>query len=379
LQAELIMDGLTQPVHVTAAPLDPHRLFIVEQRGQILIWRDGLLLASPFLSIRGKVFCGERSPDTPCGGGDERGLLSMAFHPNFEENGWFFVNYTNNSSDTVVARYSVSAADPDRADPDSERILFTVDQPFSNHNGGQVAFGPDGFLYVGMGDGGGRADPLEASQDDERVLGKMLRLDVDVAGAPYFRVPDSNPNPKLPGLLGLIWAKGLRNPWRFSFDRDVGDLYIADVGQNRFEEIDVQPAGSTGGENYGWDIFEASTCFEPEPLFADCPDPPTAFVHPVLEYGRTDGVSVTGGFVYRGCALPDLSGTYFYADFGSAFIRSFELVGGAALNQQDWTAELGPGSRVSIRAIASFGEDARGEIYIVDRGGEIFKIVGGAG
>jgi cysteine-rich repeat protein len=371
LRAVVVARDLSLPVYVTAPPLDPRRLFIVEQRGRVKILAGGTVLPEPFLSIVDKVGC--CNPERPSNL-DERGLLGLAFHPDYERNGWFFVNYINNAGDTVIARYTVSA-DPNRADVDSERILFTIDQPRSNHNGGQLAFGPDGDLYIGMGDGGGAGDPEENAQDDSRILGKMLRVDVDVAEAPYYRVPPTNPKPQAAGLLALVWAKGLRNPWRFSFDRGSGDLYIGDVGQNRLEEIDVQPAGSAGGANYGWDIFEASSCYEPEPPSSTCPDPANDFVFPVYEYGRGQGVSVTGGYVYRGCALPDLRGMYLYGDFGSAFIRSFELVGGAAENHRDWTATLAPGGGLRIDSVASFGEDARGEIYIVDRNGEVFQIV----
>jgi len=378
-RAVLVADGLSLPLYVTAPPLDPHRLFIVEQRGRVKILEGGTVRPELFLSIVDKVGC--CNPERPSNL-DERGLLGLAFHPDYENNGWFFVDYINTSGDSVIARYTVSA-DRNRADPDSERVLFTIDQPARNHNGGQLAFGPDGYLYIGKGDGGGQGDPNENAQADDRILGKMLRVDVDVPDEPYFRVPPTNPNPQAPGLLALVWAKGLRNPWRFSFDRGTGDLYIGDVGQNRFEEIDVQPAGSRGGENYGWDIFEAEACYEPEPPNQTCPDPATGFVFPVLEYphfpdgGPVSGVSVTGGYVYRGCALPDLRGMYFFADFGTALIASFELSDGKAQNLRDWRSTLAPGGGLRIDSVASFGEDARGELYVVDRNGEVFQIVAG--
>lgn len=359
-----VAQGLDLPVHVTSPVLDPRRLFIVEQAGTIRILDNGRLLAAPFLNIQGRVGC--------CG---ERGLLGMAFHPDYERNGRFFVDYTNRDGDTVIARYEVSA-DPSRASPSSERILLVISQPFSNHNGGQVAFGPDGFLYVGMGDGGAANDPRDRAQDDDSLLGKLLRLDVDVDEPPYYAVPADNPSAERGMPFGAIWAKGLRNPFRFSFDRATGDLYIGDVGQNEFEEVDVQPAASRGGENYGWDIFEGEQCFEPAPL-PECPDPSTAGIaQPVLVYDHDDGCSITGGFVYRGCALPDLRGTYFYADFCSAFVRSFVLDGNDATEQRDWTADLTPADGSDIVAISSFGEDARGEVYIVDRlDGEVFQLV----
>ncbi len=362
LTAVRIAAGLDQPLHVTAPRLDPHRVFVVEQPGRIRILVDGGVLPTAFLDIASRVSC--------C---TERGLLGLAFHPDFERNGRFFVDYTNRSGDTVISRFEVGN-DRNRVDPATERILLTIDQPFANHNGGQVAFGPDGYLYVGMGDGGFGGDPNEVAQDDASLLGKLLRLDVDVDEAPYYAVPPSNPRADRGMPLGLIWAKGLRNPWRFSFDRLLGDLYIGDVGQQRFEEIDVQPAASTGGENYGWDVFEGDACYDPPPL-PECPNPADGFTAPVLTYGRTDGFSVTGGFVYRGCALPDLRGTYFYGDYGTAFIRSFVLAEGRASAQHDWTAEVAPGGGLSIREISSFGEDARGELYVVDLGGEVFKLV----
>ena len=360
----LITDAVVQPVHLTAPRLDARRVFIVEQAGRIRIVEDGVLLATPFLAIENRVSC--------C---SERGLLSLAFHPDYAANGRFFVNYTNLAGDTVVARYQIGA-DPGRANPDSEQILLTIAQPFANHNGGQLAFGPDGFLYVGMGDGGGGGDPRENAQNDASLLGKLLRLDVDIDEPPFYAVPPDNPRAGDGPRLGLIWAKGVRNPWRFSFDRASGDLYIGDVGQNRFEEIDVQPAASRGGENYGWDIFEGNACFEPDPA-PSCPDQlPPAFAPPVLDYAQDgNGCSVTGGVVYRGCALPDLHGQYFFSDYCSAFLRTFALRDGVVTGLTDRTAALAPGDGHRIDSVVSFGEDARGEIYIADLGGEIYKLV----
>lgn len=361
LAAELIASGLDSPVHVAAPPLDPRRLFIVEQPGRILLVRDGALQPTPFLDISGKVLSG-----------GERGLLSIAFDPAYEQNGRLFVNYTRKpDGDTVVARYQASTDDV--ADATSETVLFTIDQPFSNHNGGQIAFGADGYLYVGMGDGGSGGDPLEAAQDDTQMLGKMLRVDVAVSSSPYWAVPPSNPNPGAPGLRALIWAKGLRNPWRFSFDRANDDLYIGDVGQNSTEEIDYTPAPRAGALNYGWDVFEGAVCYEPAPDPV-CPSPPIGFTFPLYTYSHAAGCSVTGGFVYRGCALPDLHGAYFYSDYCAGWIRTFDVVGGVAANQTDRSAELvshgyGTGNT------ASFGEDARGELYIVNLDGSVWKLV----
>jgi cysteine-rich repeat protein len=371
LDGVLVASGLDSPVHVTAPPLDPTRVFVVEQEGRIRVIKNGTLLVTPFLAIEEKTSC--------CG---EQGLLSVAFHPDYETNGRFFVNYTDNSGDTVIARYQVTG-NLDIADEDSEQILLTIDQPFANHNGGQSAFGPDGYLYVGMGDGGSGDDPLEAGQDDDTLLGKMLRIDVDVDDPPFYAAPLDNPgspDPNDPNPLDLIWGKGLRNPWRFSFDRLTGEMYIGDVGQNQWEEIDIQPAG-TGAENYGWDVFEGRVCYEPLPLCTDtcpspvCPGSPT-FNVPVLVYSHGVGCSVTGGFAYRGCALPDLHGRYFYSDYCSAFIRSFLGVsGGDAQNEVDYTSDVDPPGGLSISNVTSFGEDARGELYVTDHNGEVFKLV----
>jgi len=248
-------------------------------------------------------------------------------------------------------------------------VLLVVEQPAGNHNGGQIAFGPDGLLYVGTGDGGGGGDPFETAQDDTSLLGKILRLDVDTDTPPYYSVPAANPRAAAGAPLGLVWAKGVRNPWRFSFDRETGDLYVGDVGQGKIEEIDFQPASSAGGENYGWDIFEGTSCHEPAPDEA-CPAPATGFTEPIVEYPHADGCSVTGGFAYRGCALPTLHGTYFYADFCTAFVRTFEVFGGTPILQADVTSAFG-----GIRRISAFGEDARGELYVVSLDGTVRKMI----
>jgi glucose/arabinose dehydrogenase len=359
----LVTAALEHPVHITAPHLDQHRIFVVEQAGRIRIVKDGALLADPFLAIESRVSSSSQ----------ERGLLSLAFHPDFASNGRFFVDYTDTAGNTVVARYQVGR-DADHADPASEHILLTIEQPFDNHNGGQLAFGPEGDLYVGMGDGGSEGDPLNTGQRDDTLLGKLLRIDVDVEDPPYHAVPADNPHAERGDPLGLVWAKGLRNPWRFSFDRLTGDLYIADVGQDRLEEIDVQPAASHGGENYGWRLFEADACYDPSPA-ATCPNPPDGFTFPVSQYTHAVGCSVTGGFVYRGCALPDLRGQYFFSDYCTAFLKTFTLVGGVATNQQDRTTALAPGGGHTIDSVVSFGEDARGELYIADYDGEIYEIV----
>ena len=367
-RAVLVADGLNSPLFVTAPPLDPRRVFIVERPGKVLVLENGVLLPQAFLDVSARVWQADRFTS-------ERGLLGLAFHPDFESNGRFFVYYTNLSGNNVIARYDVTA-DPNDADEDSEKILLTLNHPtYANHNGGQLAFGPDGFLYVGTGDGGGAGDPFANGQSETTLLGKLLRLDVNVDDPPYYRTPPTNPHTDATPPFDLIWARGLRNPWRFSFDRQTRELYIGDVGQDDWEEIDVQPADSAGGENYGWRVFEGDHCFNPAPLPA-CPDPATGFTFPVLEYDHSNGnCSITGGFVYRGCALPDLRGTYFFADYCSAFIRGFRYTNGTLADERDWTADLAPLSGGPIDHISSFGEDARGELYVCDLGdGKVFKL-----
>ncbi|HEX6589184.1 MAG TPA: PQQ-dependent sugar dehydrogenase [Longimicrobiales bacterium] len=341
LVARQVAGGLENPVFATAPAADG-RLFIVEQAGRVRVVRDGQLLVRPFLDIRDR---------TRAGG--ERGMLSVAFHPDYASNGFLYVNYTDLNGDTNVERYTVSS-DPDSVDPaTAHRILF-VEQPYANHNGGLVAFGPDGMLYVGMGDGGSAGDPLEAAQDLDDALGKLLRLDVD-AGDPYA-VPDDNPYATAAGPRALVWALGLRNPWRFSWDDDSGLIFVADVGQNEWEEINAQPADAPA-INYGWDDMEASECFEPED---DCLIDDR--VLPVHEYDHGDGCSVTGGYVYRGSAIPEIRGHYFYADWCGGWIRSFRIdETGDAASHRTW--DVG-----SIGRVTSFGLDAAGELYVVGEG-----------
>lgn len=347
IRLQLVVDGLQSPVYLTA-PANDTRLFIVEQPGRIRIVQNGALLPTPFLDITSRVSAG-----------GERGLLSVAFHPQYAANGTFFVNYTDTRGDTRIERYRVSA-DPNRADPASAEPVLMVAQPFSNHNGGLVAFGPDGKLYVGMGDGGGGGDPHDTGQDPLRRLGKLLRIDVDAA-RPYG-IPADNPHASGTNLLPDVWASGLRNPWRFSWDRTANLLYMADVGQNRLEEINVVPAGQ-GGVNYGWDVMEGSDCFEPA---SGCSR--TGLVLPAMEYTHSDGCSVTGGFVYRGQDVAALRGHYFYADYCEGWIRSFRYENGAATDPRSWDVE-------NVGNVSSFGEDARGELYVISHGGGVYKIV----
>ncbi len=363
-----IVSGLSRPLLVTAPPGDVDRLFVLEQDGRVRIVKQGALLPAAFLDI-GSI---TRSPAD--GGGDEQGLLGLAFRPNYAANGWFFVYHTDNSGNNVLARYTRSGTNPDLADPASRQVVLTFAHPsFDNHNGGMLAFGPDdGDLYVATGDGGGSCDSFDNSQNGASNLGKLLRINVD--GLPYT-VPSDNPFVGPDGVNDEIWALGLRNPWRYCFDRANADLYIADVGQNVWEEIDYRVGTDPGGENYGWDLFEGSHCPNPSCGTPDCNAVPGT-VLPVLEYQHLGGAcSITGGYVYRGCRMPNLRGTYFYGDYCAAFIKSLRMVGGSVTALTDRTAELAPGGGLSINSITSFGEDARGEIYIVDRGGEVFKIL----
>ncbi len=349
VRLEPVADGFSQPTYVAHAGDGSGRLFVVEKVGRIWIVVNGKVLPEPFLDITDRV----RSSEI------ERGLLSVAFHPDYETNGRFFVNYTDQKGNTVVAEYRVSE-DPNRADPNSERVLLYIEQPAANHNGGQLQFGPDGYLYIGMGDGGSAGDPWGNAQNLHVLLGKMLRIDVD-GGEPYG-IPPDNPFVGQEGIPPEIWAYGLRNPWRFSFDRETGDLYIADVGQNLWEEVHVVRAPDPGGQNFGWDIMEGFHCFEP-PEGCDT----TGLTMPVVEYGRGKGCSITGGYVYRGRRYADIQGTYFFSDFCSGRLWGLRFQNG----QWEWTEFLDTELNVS-----SFGEDEAGEVYVVDFRGGIYRIVG---
>jgi glucose/arabinose dehydrogenase len=346
---EQIAGGLAFPLYLTTPPDDP-RLFIVEKGGAIRIIKDGVLLATPFLDLQAQVSTGS-----------EQGLLGLAFDPAYATNGRFVVHYTDPAGDTRVSTFQVSA-DPDRAEPGSERVILTADQPFANHNGGQVAFGPDGFLYLGLGDGGSGGDPNGTGQRRDDLLGSILRLSLSPEG---YAVPADNPFVGVSGVRGEIWSYGLRNPWRFSFDRLTGDLYIGDVGQNRLEEIDVAPGSAGGGRgvNYGWNVMEGRSCY----ASSGCDT--TGLTLPVLQYDHSQGCSVTGGYVYRGAAIPALRGQYFYADYCSGFVRSFRLADGAPTEEASWPT-LRPGG-----SVPSFGEDAAGELYILSADGRVLKIV----
>jgi glucose/arabinose dehydrogenase len=336
---------LESPVHLAAPAGDP-RLFVVEQAGRIRIVEDDTLRTEPFLDISDRVTAG-----------GEQGLLSVAFHPSYAQNGFFYVNYTDLSGDTRIERYRVSA-DPYVADPQSAHLILGFDQPYSNHNGGLTLFGPDGMLWIGTGDGGSGGDPEENAQNRASLLGKMLRIDVD-GGDPYA-IPPDNPFVGRAGVRPEIWALGLRNPWRYAIDPVDGLLYIGDVGQNRYEEIDVVPV-ARAGLNFGWDVMEGTQCFEP----ARCDT--TGLVQPVVVYGRSAGCSITGGVVYRGADVPSLVGHYVYADYCSGWIRSFRMSGGAVTDHRQWRLPEWP-------QVSSFGVDGRGELYVVAYDGKVYRV-----
>jgi glucose/arabinose dehydrogenase len=334
------------------------RLFLTIRDGRILIVENGAARPQPFLDIHGLI-----------GTEGEGGLLSTAFHPRYGENGFFFVNYTNTNGDTVIARYQVSG-DPNRADAGSTRTLMVIPQPFSNHNGGQLQFGPDGYLYIGMGDGGSAFDPECRAQREDSLLGKMLRLDVDqnVGSAPFYGIPADNPFRGGGNPPDEVWASGFRNPWRFSFDRQTGDLWIGDVGQNQREEIDFQPASSHGGENYGWKVMEGTLCSTRTACPASTPAcDSAAFTPPVLEYDHGSGCSVTGGYVYRGSRLPQLRGNYLFGDFCTGVIWS------ASRQGSGFQVRRLPGT---VSQLITFGEDSNGEIYAGTLAGKLLRLTG---
>lgn len=356
LSVTQVATGLSAPVYVTAPAGDLDRLFIVERGGRIKILTGGAVLSTPFLDISSQVATS-----------GEQGLLSMAFHPNYAVNGFFYVYYSNLIGDTTISRFTVSG-DPNVANAATETVIKTIDQTLTNHQGGQLQFGSDGKLYAGLGDGGSGYDPNNMAQNMGVLQGKMIRLDVD-GTQPY--IPVDNPFVGGGDPLDEIWASGLRNPWRFSFDRETGDLYIADVGQDTFEEISFQPVGSLGGENYGWRCMEGTSCTGLSGCLCNSP----LLTNPIVEYGHALGdCSITGGYVYRGCGLPNYQGTYFYADFCSDRIWSFKYDGANVTQHIERTNELIP-SQGPIGAIVSFGEDGAGELYIVSIGGSIYKII----
>jgi glucose/arabinose dehydrogenase len=344
-----VLSGLNSPVDLQNAADGTGRLFVVEQQGQIRIVSNNSLVPTPFLDITSLVDFG-----------GEKGLLGLAFHPAYTQNRRFFVNYDRVASgqmQTVIAEFQTLASNPNQADPNSQRILFTVNQPFPNHKGGQLAFGPDGFLYIGLGDGGSAGDPLGNAQNRRVLLGKMLRIDVDHT-SPGLQYAIPSDNPFLNGVdRGEVWAYGLRNPWRFSFDVSSGRLFAADVGQDKFEEIDILQKGG----NFGWNIMEGLHCFKPP---SGCNM--TGLILPITEYDHSQGDAVIGGYVYRGAAIPRLSGTYLFSDFESGTIWGL-----TENSSGQWTrSQLIAGGR----NISSFGRDEAGELYVLDYSGSLLRI-----
>jgi len=338
--------GLYLPVDIKNAGDGSGRLFIIERPGRIRIVKDGLLFQDSFLDISDRV--GSK--------GSEQGLLGLAFHPQYPANGFFYVNYTDHNGDTVISRFSVSP-DTNRADPASELKMLTINQPYANHNGGAVAFGQDGYLYLGLGDGGSGGDPLGNGQSLNTFLGKILRLDVD-HDIPYS-IPPDNPFAGSGELYREIWASGLRNPWRFSFDPATGDMFIGDVGQDSWEEIDVVQSGTPGGLNFGWNVYEGNHPYARG-------GSSSGFVLPVAEYSHSEGCSVTGGGVSRGAGLPAWNGIYLYGDFCTGFVWGLLNQGGSWQSQRLFETGLG---------ISTFGVDEAGGIYVADyRSGTIYRL-----
>ena len=343
-----ISTGLTAPVFL-AQPLNDGRIFVVEQAGRIRIIKDGVLQSTPFLDISSRVLSG-----------GERGLLSVAFHPSYASNHFFYVYFTTQTNGDIRIERFTTTSNPDVADPATTKLILTTphnSQP--NHNGGLLAFGPDGMLYAGLGDGGGGGDPLLNGQNFNALLGSLLRLDVD-HGDPYA-IPADNPFVGQANHRGEIWAKGLRNPWRYAFDAATGLLYIADVGQNLHEEVDVV-AANHGGVNYGWNIMEGASCYNA----TTCNQ--TGLQLPVIDYGHNGPCSITGGYVYRGSVIPGIRGHYFYSDYCAGFLKSFRFENGVAVDQKDWG--------LTESSVTSFGQDFAGEIYMMS-GNTILKLAPG--
>ena len=352
--APIVTSGLTQPLYLTHA--GDSRLFIVERAGVIRIYQGGSLLSQPFLDISSLV------QDI----GFEEGLLGLAFPPTFSpSHAQFYVYYVNNAGDLILARYRVSAGNPNIADPASAEIVLTIPHPGqANHNGAQIAFGPDGYLYIGPGDGGikGSADAGKNAQDPAVLAGKILRIDVETGDPSTYTIPPTNPYRQTPGFRPEIWALGFRNPYRFSFDRTTGDLFIADVGQSNIEEIDYEPGSDPGGRNYGWDCYEGSNSYDP----VGC-GPIENYTFPVWEYSHALGCSVTGGYVYRGGLFPAMTGIYFYSDFCSGRIWGLSFDGTNWQNIEYLDSAL---------SVSSFGEDVNGEVYVVDFNGGVYRLEG---
>ena len=372
LSSTLIADGFKKPLFITSHPKNSKVLYVVEQAGKVLIINNGKKLNEPFLDITDRVV----QPSRP---GDERGLLGFTFHPNYDKNKKFYVNYINNDGYTIVSEFSAQSSLV--ANSLSERIVFSLEQPYRNHNGGHMQFGPDDYLYISIGDGGKSGDPLNAGQDLNTLFGKIIRIDVNKV--PYG-IPKSNPYYGQENKRGEIWAWGLRNVWRFSFDSEIGDIYYGDVGQNKWEEINYEPYNSKGGVNYGWRVMEASKCYKPE---KNCDE--RGLTPPIHEYPNdanymvilgggsqtnSDGCSVTGGYVYRGEKIKALNGYYIFGDYCSGNIWTFKVINDKATELTNRTEEINLANGEFTTYISSFGEDADGELYIVEYNGGIYKI-----
>ncbi len=374
LSSELVSDGFKKPVFVISYPTDASILYVVEQAGKVIVLDSGQKKSKPFFNINKRVV----NPFRP---GDERGLLGFAFHPDHENNKKFYINYIDNDGRTIVSEFI--AQSKYKADHNSERILLRLEQPYGNHNGGHIEFGNDGYLYIAIGDGGAAGDPLDSGQDLTSLFGKVIRIDIN--GSPYS-IPKSNPFYGIKNAREEIWAWGLRNVWRFSFDKKTGDIYYGDVGQNKWEEVNFEPASSSGGNNYGWRQMEASYCFEPKEnckrdgMVLPIIEYPNDAYHPAFALGRknqlnVEGCSVTGGYVYRGKKLKGFEGVYFFGDYCSGNIWSFKVIDGKANEFKNRTEEINIADGEFTNYISSFGQDADGEIYIVDYNGAVYKII----
>ncbi len=351
VKLSLVANGFFRPVALTTANDGSGRFFIVEQSGRIWIMQDGQILPDPFLNITDRV------SQSSTRGYSELGLLGLAFDPDFSENATFYVHYNDRDNTSIISQFKLSD-DDNLADKASEAVLLTMRQPFANHNGGEIAFGPDGYLYVSFGDGGSQGDPNDTGQDPSDWFASILRIDPDGEGA--YAIPETNPYFRDPSYGREVWAYGLRNAWRFSFDRATGDMYVADVGQNVWEEVNFQPADSLGGVNYGWSDYEASAPYAVGTA-------PANMTYPFFEYAHQNGrCSVTGGYVYRGEAVPDLDGVYLFGDYCTGEIwASWRDLNG------DWQSELFLSAGFSI---STFGQDERGEMYVADHSGDIYRI-----
>ena len=359
----LVSSGFKKPLFITGHPKDKNKLYVVEQRGTIWTISNGVKSSEPFLDIRKRV----HNPIFP---GDERGLLGFAISPEFDENQLIYINYINNNNETVISRFNMSK--------NSEEILIKFEQPYSNHNGGMMSFGPDNYLYIAVGDGGSGGDPLNNAQNLNNLFGSILRIDVDLEKG--YGIPETNPFIGIPDARPEIWAYGLRNPWRFSFDKEKGDLYIGDVGQNSWEEINFQPSNSSGGENYGWSQFEGFDDFVDNPTINNAIAP--IHVYPnnaniykvILGWDEDDayGCSITGGYVYNGDKINSLKGYYLFADYCTGRIWAFTYINNQISNLKELTKDINLANGKGTIYISSFGEDANGELYIIDYSGDIY-------